>query len=186
MMIQTDSVDQATQVLRAGGTIAYPTEGVFGLGCDPKNKKALGRLLQTKQRAPQKGFILIGHSWADIEDFILPVLPPEKAKLDETWPGPVTWLLPAKPEVDSLLKGQHETVAVRLSAHPIVQALCQAYGGALVSTSANLSSEPPCREASEVATLFATEIDLLLLGQTGGLDKPTPIYDLKTGRVIRA
>lgn len=188
MTILTADVDQAAQVLRSGGLIAYATEAVFGLGCDPQNQQALERLLRLKQRPAAKGLILIAAS----ETQLSPYLNLDKISQDmwqrvrASWPGPVTWLLPAASQTSPLLRGQHDTLAVRVSAHPQVRALCETYGGAVVSTSANRNVQPPARSVDEVMVYFDAELDLILLGQTAGACNPSEIRDGRTGKIIRA
>lgn len=184
----SDDVEQAVRVLRLGGVIAYATEAVFGIGCDPQNPQAIEAVLRLKQRPAYKGLILIAaseqqlHSYLDL-DAISPAM---WQQVRATWPGPITWLLPAAPQVSTLLRGEHDTLAVRVSAHPQVCALCQAFAGALVSTSANRSEQPPARCIDEVIAGFDGELDLILQGQTTGASRPSEIRDGRTGKIIRA
>jgi L-threonylcarbamoyladenylate synthase len=186
--IRTEELDQAAQVLHAGGVIAYATEAVFGLGCDPQNLQAVKRLLQLKQRPADKGLILIAANETQLYPYLdLPAISSAMwQSVRASWPGPVTWLLPANAQVSTLLRGQHDSLAVRVSAHPQVCALCEAYGGALVSTSANRSQQPPATSVAEVVAGFDSELDLILLGSTAGARKPSEIRDGRTGKIIRA
>src|SRR5512134_2349746 len=140
----------AVRSVRAGGVIAYPTEAVFGLGCDPANQAALKRLLAIKRRPIHKGVILIAACLEQFLSYLLPLDAEALAKVSSTWPGPVTWLIPARPNVPKWLRGQHSTLAVRVTAHPLAAALCRLWGRPLVSTSANLSGRPPARTALAV------------------------------------
>lgn len=185
-MTVADSLDAAVAALRAGGVIAYPTEGVWGLGCDPDNDEAVAHLLRLKQRDPVKGLILVA---ASIEQFSpwLEGLPPElHAPLVASWPGPNTWLVPDNGHSHALVRGAHDCVALRVSDHPGVAALCRAFGGPIVSTSANRASEPPAMSAAEVHKIFGDELDAIVEGELGGLDRPSTIRDLRSGRVLRA
>lgn len=186
--IRSQDVGQASRVLQAGGVIAYATEAVFGLGCDPQNPQAVQRLLRLKQRPADKGLILIAASEAQLHSYLdLSAISSDIwQQVRASWPGPVTWLLPAASDVSRLLRGQHDTLAVRVSAHPQVRALCEAFGGALVSTSANRSEQPPAWSVEQVADCFDGELDLILLGQTGGGARPSEIRDGRTGKIIRA
>ena len=176
---------QAARHVNAGGIIAYPTEAVYGLGCDPRDGAAVLRLLILKRRPLTKGLILIAASFADLQPYVATLPAKILSKVRSTWPGPVTWLLPARPEVPFWLKGSHTALAVRVSAHPLAAALCRACGGVLVSTSANISRRPPARTALAVRRCFGAEIDHVLSGALGKLDKPTPIIDARNGRVVR-
>lgn len=187
MTVTTSDIQAAVRMLQAGGVIAYATEAVFGLGCDPRNLPALEKLLQLKQRPPHKGLILIAGS----EQQLHPYLALENIsaamwqRVRATWPGPVTWLLPVAEQVSSLVCGEHSTLAVRVSAQPQVRALCAAFGGAIISTSANLCDKPPARSVAEVQAQFAEQLDLILIGETGGAAKPSEIRDAATGNIVR-
>lgn len=172
--------------MHAGGIIAYPTEAVYGLGCDPLNAATVLRLLAVKRRPIDKGLILIASRFEQLRPFLAPLSPALLAKAQSSWPGPVTWLLPARPETPVWLRGSHETIAVRITAHPVAAALCDAAGTALVSTSANRSTRPPARSALAVRVAFGDDIDYLVHGATGGRGKPTEIRSAVSGKVVRA
>ncbi|SEQ38251.1 L-threonylcarbamoyladenylate synthase [Ectothiorhodospira magna] len=181
----TDPADAAALV-RKGGVIAYPTEAVFGLGCDPRDETAVHRLLHIKQRRPDQGLILIGADLTQLAPFLLPVDERLQEQAMTTWPGPCTWLWPAQPDTPRWLTGIHDTLAVRVTDHPLAAALCRAAGMALVSTSANLSGHPPGRSADAVDAALGEWLDGILEGATGGRENPSQIRDLQTGRQIRS
>lgn len=172
-------------MLHAGGLIAYPTEAVYGLGCDPMNQGAVQRLLRLKQRPWQKGVILIAASIEQLQPYIQPIDPACQCKLDATWPGPNTWLIPASDDCPEWIRGSHTTVAVRVTAHPLVRGLCHAFGGAIVSTSANHAGKPPARSPLQVMQALGAEVDYCLHGALGGQSNPTAIRDLLTGQLLR-
>lgn len=176
----------AYRALRAGGVVAYPTEAVWGLGCDPENAHAVQGLLDLKQRPMHKGLILIGASFEQVRPYIGPVPHARLLQVQHSWPGPNTWLLPASKKVPRWIRGDSELVAVRVTAHPLAAALCYVFGGALVSTSANLSGRPPARSALRVRRQFGSQLDFVLPGATGGLARPTPIRDALSGQLLRA
>jgi L-threonylcarbamoyladenylate synthase len=179
-------IKQAANVVLSGGVIAYPTEAVYGLGCDPVNSSAVIRLLQLKHRAMEKGLILVAADIHQLEPFI--TIPSEEIlrKITATWPGPVTWVLPAKSGISPLLTGVHQTLAVRVSAHPCVQALCREIDQPLVSTSANPESASPARSALTVRRVFGQDIDFILHGTVDRSARPTEIRDALTDQVLRA
>ncbi len=181
----TNRLRQAVAVVRAGGIIAYPTEAVYGLGCDPLNTRALEALLALKQRPWHKGLIVIAADLAMLEPLLQPLDAEVRQRITATWPGPVTWVLPAQAWVPELLRGRHPGLAVRVTAHPLAQALCQAWGGPLVSTSANRSRQPPARSALQVRQRLGDEIDFLLAGEVDRAAQPSEIRDGLTGAVIR-
>lgn len=178
-------LEAAVRTLAAGGVVAYPTEAVWGLGCEPLNAHACARILAIKHRARGKGFILIASDFEQVRPFVRDLPRAKLAPALETWPGPYTWLLPAAGGVPELLTGGRGTIAVRVTAHPVASALCAAYGSAIVSTSANLSGHRPARSALQLRTRLRGRVDEILPGETGGLAAPTPIRDLATGEVIR-
>lgn len=175
----------AARVLRGGGVVAYPTEGVYGLGCDPLDPRAVQRVLDLKGRSTRKGLILIAADYAQVRPFLQPPPKPLSRRLRDDWPGPVTWVLPAAAAVPGWLTGGRDTLAVRVTAHPLAAALCRAFGRALVSTSANRSGGSPSRSALAVRRLFGDAVDLILHGRLGDLRGPTPIRDATTGAFLR-
>jgi L-threonylcarbamoyladenylate synthase len=107
------------------------------------------------------------------------------ARARATWPGPHTWVFPRSPATPEWLAGTHSGIALRVTAHPLAAALCQACGHALVSTSANRHGVAPARSAAEVRLAFAGTLGYVLEGATGGLERPTPIRDAISGEVLR-
>jgi L-threonylcarbamoyladenylate synthase len=178
-------IREAARLLRAGGVIAYPTEAVYGIGCDPLNRAAVLRILEIKRRPIDKGVILIGSRFAQFAPFVEQPTPEVQRQLDETWPGPVTWLLPCRRETPVWLRGRHSTLAVRVTDHPLAAALCEAFAGPIVSTSANASGRPPARSALQ-ARLGCPAVDRYLGGKTGGRRRPSEIRDATTLAVIRS
>jgi L-threonylcarbamoyladenylate synthase len=172
-------------IVRAGGVIAYPTEAVFGIGCRPADAAACERVLDLKGREAGKGLIVITDELARIACWLEPLPEALQARAEASWPGPHTWLWPARASCPPWLRGSHTRLAVRVTANPTVRALCAAAGTALVSTSANRSGEPPCRDAACVETLFAGRIDGILDRPCGGLDQPSTIRDIVTGDWLR-
>lgn len=181
------SLSSAVAALHAGGVIAYPTEAVWGLGCDPRREAAVMRLLRIKRRPVEKGVIVVAAGLDVLRDWLdLAALPPERLEVVRaSWPGPNTWILPATDRAPSWITGHHRGIAVRISAHPLVDRLCRAWEAPLVSTSANLAGMPPARGRDELAPALLHSIDGLLDGETGGLVQPTPIRDALTGEVLR-
>lgn len=187
--MQTNSswhIKNAARFIRAGGIVAYPTEAIFGLGCDPFNLTAVWRLILLKQRPIDKGLVLIASDMEQLQPFIKTLDSETEDKVMATWPGPVTWLLPVRALVSPLLRGRHDTIAVRITAHPIATRLCETVGHALVSTSANIADQRPARNVFEVRRRFGDTIDYLLPGRTGGRPQPSEIRDALTDKVIRA
>lgn len=184
-MVTPWQLRQARRALFQGGLIAYPTEAVYGLGCDPLNPVAVRRLLDLKARPVSKGLILVAASLEQLTPYILPIGGPFEADIRNSWPGPATWVIPARPDVPSWLTGSHDSIAVRVSAHPVVVGLCTIFGGPVVSTSANPSGRPPARDPLRVRRYFGDEVNYILHGPLGRLDRPTAIRDGRTGNLLR-
>lgn len=183
-MVSHWRVQRVARVVRAGGVIAYPTEAVWGLGCDPWNEDAVYRLLALKERPMDKGLILIADNIRQF-DFLLADLPQAwQDRLGGTWPGPNTWLVPHQERLPEWITGRHRSVALRVSDHPLVRELC-ALTGPLVSTSANVAGRPAARSRLRVEQYFSRQLDAVLNGPLGGRRNPSIIRDLITGRVIR-
>lgn len=185
--MQNRDVLKASEVIREGGVIAYPTEAVWGLGCDPWNRNAVYQVLDIKHRPVEKGVILIGAN----EDQFAPLLDPlsreDRQKLSSCWPGPYTWLIPDPDHwVPEWVKGQFDTVAIRISAHPVVQEICRAVGHPIISTSANRAGDPPLLTSSAVEQMFSQQLGAIVHGETGDQSTPSEIRDLRTGQLIRA
>ena len=180
------TVEQAAQCLHDGKIIAYPTEAVFGLGCDPGNEAAVRQLLSLKGRPATVGLILIADQLERFDPYIKPVSEALHQRAGSSWPGPVSWLFPRADSVPDWLAGNHDTIALRLTAHPVCRALCAAFEGAIVSTSANPSSSEPARSAGQVEEYFGSFLGGIVEGALGKDGKPSEIRDLVSGAVIRA
>lgn len=182
-----ENFDQALDALKQGEVIAYPTEGVFGVGCDPDNPEAIKKLLTLKQRPVEKGLILIAASYQQLLPYIdeTQLTADQLQRVQQTWPGPVTWIMPCSDRVSSWVSGQFDSIAVRVTDHPLVQKMCNAFGKPLTSTSANLTGEPPCMTTAEVYHQLGDRLVAVLEGETGGREKPSEIRDAKTSKVLR-
>ena len=181
-------IQEAARVLRQGGVIAYPTEAVWGLGCDPDDEAAVLRLLAIKQRDVAKGLILAAADVAQFDAWLdwSALDAAQAAQVRASWPGPHTWIVPALARVPRWITGQHAGVAARVSAHPQVAALSLALGKPLVSTSANLAGAPAAFARGELDPAVLALVDAVCEGETGGLAAPTAIRDARTGHVLRA
>jgi len=176
----------AAHWLRQGGLVAYPTEAVYGLGCDPLNDVAVQRLLALKQRSWRKGLILIASDPEQFAPYLVEQSAEIAARVHATWPGAVSWLWPAQASVSPLLRGAHTSLAVRIPAHPLARALCGVAGHPIVSTSANRSGQRPARSALDVRRKLGREPVLVLHGAVNRRAQPSQIIDLLTQRHIRS
>jgi L-threonylcarbamoyladenylate synthase len=172
--------------LRRGEVLAYPTEAVFGLGCDPKHADALRKLISLKQRDPGQGLLLIGATFDHVAEFIDRSATPQEVlrKVQSARPVPTTWVVPASRAVHPLLRGTHSGIAVRITSHAGAASLCQAFGGALVSTSANPHGHEPARDVDQVSKYFPNI--LVMRGDVDRSARPSRIIDALSGRTLRA
>jgi L-threonylcarbamoyladenylate synthase len=185
---QAVAVLQAVNILHRGGIIAYPTEAVYGLGCDPKNLSAVKKILELKQRKKEKGLILVASSYEQLKSYIQPLDKNIEEKCLAAWENKktaMTWLVPVKKETSEYLKGQFNTLAIRVSHHPIVKELCEQFGGAIISTSANISGQESARTAEQVKHIFENKIDFIIEGETDLNAQPSEIRDALTDEIIR-
>ncbi len=176
---------EAAKIVKRGGVVAYPTEYCFGLGCDPRNLRGVRRILKIKGRSFTKGLILIAEHMSKLRVYVKYLPEENRNEIFESWPGPFTWLLPAKFSVSRLVRGNSERVAVRITAHSQARALCRAAGMAIISTSANRSSYLPLRSIENVHREFGDQIDGIMAGRVGNGRRPSVIRDGFTGVTFR-
>ena len=188
------ALEHAAQLVRAGGVIAYPTEACFGLGCDPRNRRALRRILRIKRRARAKGMIIIADCAARLAPWLSLGSRHGDSRIDKfpdevlaSWPGANTWLLPAAKcasRTPRELRGAHDTLAVRVTAHRVAAQLCRLARMPLVSTSANRAGRPMLRSAQSVARAFVDEVDFIVDEPIGRRTAPS-IIRAADGRIVR-
>lgn len=196
-MIDVVCPKDAVEFIKKGEVVAYPTEAVYGLGCDPRNCQALDNILKIKSRDSNKGLILIASQMDQIKFYIdfdsLSVQ--VKDNIAKTWPGFVTWLLPINTanlvNINPILYGRYDTIAVRISNHPVVVSLCELFSGPLVSTSANLSGQAEIKDLSVLKKMLSTVdynnqlVKAIVVGELGGYERPSTIIDGSSGKIIR-
>lgn len=185
----SSAVQTAASHVQNGGVIAYPTEFCFGLGCDPRNAEAVNRILRIKRRKAAQGLILVAASTNQLRPWLMPQLfsgdDPMLERARRYWPGPVSWIMPANRRTSRWVRGSNAGVAVRVSAHPLVQALCRSAGTAIVSTSANRHGKAELRSTQQVLKWLGDEVDFVLDGRCHGGSAPSALVDAATGRVLR-
>ena len=170
--------------LKCGGLIAYPTESCYGLGCDPDNRQAVLRLLKLKQRPLRKGLILIAAHFQQVAHYLQTISPIDQTKLQNDVEQAVTYLMPTRPSTPRWLRGEHNTLAIRLTAHPLAKRLCRIANSALVSTSANRSGQQPAKTYDECQRLFGNEV-WVLRGPVGKRKQPSTIRSWLDGKILR-
>lgn len=179
-------MERAAAAIRTGGVVAYPTEGVWGLGCNPRDETALNRILSIKQRRREQGLILLAAEESQLTPFIQPFPAGRASTIRASWPGPVTWIVPAAAGCPDWLTGGRDTIAVRVTAHVPARELSLAAETALVSTSANRHGEAPAVNAGAVQRLFGDRVDAILDAPLGGVGGASEIRDAASGKIIRA
>jgi L-threonylcarbamoyladenylate synthase len=175
----------ASRILLGGGIIAYPTEGVWGLGCLPRNEQGARRILKIKGRSEAKGMILVAAKISQLSGYLEGLAQDQLDLLAESWPGPITWLVPDNGTAPSWIVGDHDTVALRVSAHPVVQTICVQTKSAMISTSANLAGRAPAKNSLLIRRNFGHLLDYIYPGELGRPGKPTEIRHLVDNCVIR-
>lgn len=178
-------LEEAVRLLKSGGVVACPTEGVWGLACIASNESAVERVIELKARDVGKGLILIGASLEQISPLLAPLEPAWRSRMESAWPGPVTFVVPAARNVSPQLTGGRLTLAVRVSAYPILAALTESLCEPIVSTSANISGEKTLKTPTAIKRVFGDQLDGIVTGSLGGRRKPSDIIDVRTGRRLR-
>ncbi len=187
-MANTGSIElrRAAETVQAGGVIAYPTETVWGFGCDPDNAGAVNQLLALKLRPVEKGLILVAASPQQFAPYLEGLDDKLINKFSRPTLSPTTWLVPDNGRAKACVRGDFDSVALRVSTSTLVIELCNLVGGPIVSTSANRAGQPTCERAEQIRHEFGDEgLDFILPGQLNANAKPSEIRDLISDKVIR-
>ncbi len=178
----------ALEAFQQGGILAYPTEAVFGLGCDPDNDEAIEKLLAIKNRPVDKGLILLAGNYSQLLPYIEDSKIPQdkRALILSRWPDGITQLVAKASQLSPLLSGKFDSIAVRITSQPDVVALCKATNKPIVSTSANLSGGEPAKAWQDISSELSDKIDFIIKGNTLGFDQPSTIIDALSGEIIRS
>lgn len=182
----SSKIEEIANLVRDGGVIAYPTEAVFGLGCNPDNEEAIQRILSLKQRAIKKGLIIISSRLAFVEKYLQPITQEDRDLLSSVTDQPTSWLVPAKENTSKLLRGQFSSLAIRITLHPATYDLCEALQHPLVSTSANPKGHIPASSVEEVRNYFGDDLDGIWDAPLGNAAKPSQLIDLHTKQILRS
>ena len=176
-------IEKASKIILNGGVIAYPTEGVFGLGCLPNNYEAVYRILKIKKRDINNGLIVIAskleqlNGWTDLTSSEVNRIKNESEI--------VTWIVKKTNLVPAWVSGEHNSIAIRLTRHPTASAICNASGSALISTSANISGEGPTNNQKELRKQFCDIVDYIVPGECDMKVGSSMIKIIETGKIIR-
>ncbi len=181
-MLITKRPKELKSHFKNSGVWAYPTEAVFGLGCNPDDEVAVKKLLKIKKRPINKGLILIAADFSQVAKYLKPL---SKSQLSFTEPSDTTYIFPALDSAPKWLTGKFDSLAIRITQHPLAKEMCHVLDSAVVSTSANLSGQKPAKTTQEVLEQLDSRIDAILEGKTGDLLTPTVIRDSISGKIIR-
>jgi L-threonylcarbamoyladenylate synthase len=184
-VLQQNQIKIAVQAIKSGKIIVYPTESVYGLGCDPFNESAVMQLLSLKRRSPRQGLIIIASHIRQVLPLIKPIEANDLARALKTWPGHNTWVFPKSNLVPYWISGEFDSIAVRVSKHPIVVQLCEKLNMPLVSTSANRTNQAELISIKSIKQVFGDKIQHYLEAPVGEEEKPSPIRDAHTLKIIR-
>lgn len=187
MILDIDELNHAVKAIDQGGVIAYPTEAVWGLGCCPWSREAVYRIQNIKSRPIEKGMVLVGVSEEQFEPLLAPLNSENRQRITDTWPGPYTWVIP-DPDgwTPEWVRGDLNSVAIRVSDHPVVRYLCASIGTPIVSTSANKAGLPPLLTQQQVEEQFSDAVDFIAPGEIGMYKAPSEIRNIITDELIRA
>jgi L-threonylcarbamoyladenylate synthase len=178
-----EQINAAVHAIKQGKVIAYPTEAVYGLGADPTQESAVTKLYQLKKRDPSKGCIIVAANWDMVKHFTKPI--PNYEQVFASWPGHVTWVFPASNIAPCLVQNHNNTIAIRISAHPIIQKLCTQLNAPIISTSANIQNEAPATNAAEVIKIFGSDVEVVIDAELGQNNSISTIKNALDGTVIR-
>lgn len=181
-----DHIETAGRFLSAGKVIAYPTEAMYGLGCDIRHEAALARIIAIKNRPQNHGLIVVAAHWEQVAALTKPLPADRYDAIFKSWPGHTTWVFPATNTVSPLITGHHQSIAIRISQHPIIQAICQHVGYPIVSTSANKHHEPAALDYATVQHTLGNEVDYIMPGTIGNAQHASQIIDARTGQLYRS
>ncbi len=180
------SIREGIDELNNGEIIAYPTEGVYGIGCNARNLKSVIKIAELKQRPIEKGMIILISDLKIIKDWIVGLPEEEIKKLYTEYSGyTYTWLLPKSLNCPYEVSGDSDCLAVRITQHPVAKALCLSLNAPLISTSANPQSLPSAKTVEEVSKYFNGKISGIVSGEVGSLRDATRIQNIKTDQFIR-
>ncbi len=179
------SIHDAASIIRQGGVVAYPTESCYGLGCDLGNSWAVRRILHIKRRNKEQGLIVVADHLARVMRYVEFIPVATRQEILASWPGPHTWLLPARKSVSNWIVGNHASIAIRISRHHGVRMLCRSAGMAIISTSANRARRKALRTAESVHLELGGDVDCIVEGEIGADTTPSVIRDAISGAIIR-
>ena len=186
-MQYSSNVKDAAEVIKKGGLIVCPTEGVYGISCNMEDHDAIDRLINLKKRDIGKGLIVVESVLSRVINLLdaRHISVQSYALMMKMWPGPHTFVVPVKKGYSNRAIRIDNTLALRVTAFKTMMELCDSSGCPLISTSANLSGNPASADLSNIDKEILEGVDLVLNLPCGGQREPTSIYDIVTDTLIR-
>ncbi len=188
-ILKADSqgIKQASQLILQGGVVAFPTETFYGLGADAGDVVALQKVFQIKGREENKPLLLLVADRTWVQDLVKKISPAAEALIERFWPGPLTLVFEASAHLPPILTANTGKVGLRVSSHPVTQALVQAVGRAITGTSANLSGQASPSLAAQVSQTLGRKVDAILDGgkTAGGLGSTVLDVSAVLPKIIR-
>ncbi len=157
-----DSIAAAGRIIQNGGTVVFPTRCLYGLGADAHHSEAVARIYEIKQRRRRKPILILVSERESLTRWAQTIPETGRRLMDRFWPGRLTLVFDARPEVSEALTGGAGKIGIRLCAHPVARALIQAAGRAITGTSANLSGRPGCPTVASLPPEILDRTDRVL------------------------
>ena len=177
------NIEEAVNVLKKGGIVVYPTETVYGIGCDPFNRIAYERVQHLKGRT-KKQMLLLACSLSQVEQFTGRLANIPRRLAHEFWPGPLTMVIKPRNEMPEYLYGDSGGVAFRITSHPIAAAISKNFGYPMTSTSANITGKPPVETYEEALNMFGKDVSIVIENNIPLNGTPSTVIDLTSGKPL--
>ncbi|MBT4482344.1 MAG: threonylcarbamoyl-AMP synthase [Candidatus Latescibacteria bacterium] len=178
------NIEEAVNVLKNGGIVVYPTETVYGIGCDPFNRIAYERVQHLKGRNNNKQMLLLACSLSQVEHFTGRLADIPRRLAHEFWPGPLTMVIKPRNEMPVYLYGDSGGVAFRITSHPIAAALSRNFGCPITSTSANMTGKPTVGTYEEALNMFGKDVSIVIKNHIPLNGTPSTVIDLTSGKPL--
>ncbi len=157
-----DAVNSAAGIITNGGVVVFPTRGLYGLGADAFNEKAVSRIFKIKQRSTKKPVLVLIHEIRHLERLVKNITPLARRIMSAHWPGRVTLVFDALDTLPAVLTAGTGKIGVRMAGHPVAAALSRAVSGPITGTSANLAGGPGCMCIPDMNPAIIQFADLIL------------------------
>jgi L-threonylcarbamoyladenylate synthase len=175
---ESDKIKEAVRIIKKGGLVVFPTETVYGLGCNALNKKAVARIFEVKKRDLGKPLLILIGQKGELKKYVKTITPLAKKLIKKYWPGPVTLVFQKSKIIPPAVVAGKDKVAIRLSSNKITQALIRESGLPLIGTSANLSGQNNINSPEEVIKQFRNKVDLIIDGGRTRQGKASTVVDV--------